>query len=203
MKIQKTKYLNQANVLYSSIIMIISILLIAFSGCSYSAQREAKMRKSIKQDNVHAILPKEKPAIEKKETPSIVEKEAPTVVKMEKFNGVYRIPVEINGSKMYFIFDTGASIISISETEVLFLIKQGMVSVKDVLGTENFADANGDISEGTIINLATVKIGDRTLRNIKASVVHNSIAPLLFGQSALEKFGKISIDNKRNEIVFE
>jgi aspartyl protease family protein len=31
-----------------------------------------------------------------------------TVVKMNKKNGVYEVPIEINGSKMFFIFDTGA-----------------------------------------------------------------------------------------------
>jgi aspartyl protease family protein len=126
-----------------------------------------------------------------------------TVVKMERINGVYQIPVEVNGVKMYFIFDTGASIISISETEANFLWKQGKLTRDDIKGTANFSDANGDISEGTIIILQTVKIGDRNLTNIEASVVHNLNAPLLFGQSALEKFGKISIDNNRGEITFE
>lgn len=126
-----------------------------------------------------------------------------TIVKMEKINGVYQIPVEVNDVKMYFIFDTGASIISISETEANFLWKQGKLSRNDILGTANFTDANGDISEGTIIVLRTIKIGDNILKNIEASVVHNQNAPLLFGQSALGKFGKISIDNNRAEITFE
>jgi aspartyl protease family protein len=126
-----------------------------------------------------------------------------TVVKMEKIGGVYQIPVLVNDVKMYFIFDTGASTISISETEAGFLWKQGKLTRKDIIGTANFSDANGDISEGTIILLKTIKIGRRTLNNVEASVVHNLNAPLLFGQSALGKFGKISIDNNKNEITFE
>jgi aspartyl protease family protein len=126
-----------------------------------------------------------------------------TILKMEKLNGVYQIPVYVNGIKMSFIFDTGASTISISETEAIFLYKQGTLSKENIKGTTNFIDANGDISEGTIIVLSSVKIGDRVLKNIEASVVHNLNAPLLFGQSALERFGKISIDNNRGEITFE
>jgi len=122
---------------------------------------------------------------------------------MEKRNGVYYIPVELNGSKMNFIFDTGAGIISISETEAIFLLKQGTLTKDDIIGTANFSDANGDITEGTIINLKTVKIGNVTLTNIQASVVPNSVAPLLLGQSAFEKFGKISIDYKKGEITLE
>ena len=79
-----------------------------------------------------------------------------TIVKMDKINGVFQIPVEVVGVQMYFIFDTGASIISISETEANFLWKQGKLTEDDIKGTASFSDANGDISEGTIIVLRTV-----------------------------------------------
>jgi len=126
-----------------------------------------------------------------------------TVVEMKKKDGINQIPVEICGAKMFFIFDTGAGMVSISAAEAIFLYKQGTLTDNDFLGTANFMDSNGDISEGTIINLKTVKIGDRTLTNIQASVVHNMQAPLLLGQTVLEEFGKISIDNKKSEITFE
>ena len=67
---------------------------------------------------------------------------------------------------MFFIFDTGASIISISETEANFLWKQGKLTKEDIRGTANFSDANGDISEGTIIILKTV------ILILSASVLH-------------------------------
>ena len=124
-------------------------------------------------------------------------------VKMEKQNGVYRIPVAINGVPMFFIFDTGAGLISISSTEALFLYKQGKLTSEDIVGKSNFIDANGDVSEGTIIVLRKVKIGNKVLTNVEASVVNNLNAPLLIGQSALEKFGKISIDYGKSEITFE
>ena len=53
------------------------------------------------------------------------------------------------------------------------------------------------------MKLKTVEIGNRTLYNVQASIVHNMQAPLLLGQSALNKFGKISIDYNKNEITFE
>jgi aspartyl protease family protein len=132
-----------------------------------------------------------------------VEDQEKNVVKIRKADGVWEIPTEINGVQMYFVFDTGAGLISISDAEALFLIKQGSLTRDDILGSANFYDANGDISEGTIINLKSVRIGSRLLENVEASVVHNLKAPLLMGQSALEKFGKISIDYGREEITFE
>jgi len=129
--------------------------------------------------------------------------ERKNIVPIEKINDVYQIRVAINGIPMHFIFDTGAGMISISETEALFLYKQGTLTSDDIKGTSNFSDANGGISEGTVINLKKVTIGSRTLQNVPASVVHNLQAPLLFGESALEQFGKVSIDYRLKEVTFE
>jgi aspartyl protease family protein len=124
------------------------------------------------------------------------------VVKMRRSGGVYFVPIMVNGVPMEFIFDTGASTISISATEALFLYKQGQLHDDDFVGTQKFVDATGRISEGTVIILRTVKIGDRMLRNVEASIVHSLEAPLLLGQSALQQFGNISIDYGREEITF-
>ena len=172
----------------TTLLILASVLLSGCSGCSKSEMKQRLSRKTDQLDSRN----EERPKLGVK-----------TIVKMDKINGVFQIPVEVVGVQMYFIFDTGASIISISETEANFLWKQGKLTEDDIKGTASFSDANGDISEGTIIVLRTVKIGDRVLKNIDASVVHNLNAPLLFGQSALGKFGKISIDNNKGEITFE
>lgn len=169
--------------------IILSFALTSCNGCSKSAQK-------LRNNKVESTSLKRERTVRERST-------GKTIIKMEKRNGVYYVPVELNGAKMAFIFDTGAGIISISETEANFLMKQGTLTEDDIKGTAKFSDANGDISEGTIINLKTVKIGNITLRDIKASVVHNSIAPLLLGQSAFEQFRKMSIDYKRGEITLE
>jgi aspartyl protease family protein len=122
---------------------------------------------------------------------------------MNKKNGVYFVPCKLNGVEMEFIFDTGASDITISLTEAMFLYKQGKLTDDDFLGTERYRIADGSIQEGTVIVLREVEIGNKKLKDIKASIVHNAKAPLLLGQSALSKFGKISIDYNKNELTFE
>ena len=174
--------------------LFISILIL-FSGCSgCSRSGRIKSKKSSDSSTVNTAP----------QSNNIKDNtDGATTIKMKRINGIYQIPVEVDGVPMSFIFDTGASSISISEVEALFLYKQGELSDSDVIGSSHFSDANGDISDGTIINLHTVKIGTRTLHNVEASVVHNLEAPLLFGQSALNQFGKISIDYKKGEITFE
>ena len=126
-----------------------------------------------------------------------------TSLKMEDNYGVKYVWIEINGLRLRFIFDTGASSICISSAEATVLYRQGTLKKEDILDIQYFQDATGNVSAGTRINLRTVKIGNRVLKNIEATVIDNDEAPLLLGQSALEKFGKISIDNKNNEIIFE
>ena len=104
---------------------------------------------------------------------------------------------------MEFIFDTGASDITMSLTEAKFLYKQGKLTEDDFRDKQRYQTADGSIHEGMVVILRTVKIGNRELRNVQASIMDNERAPLLLGQSALAAFGKISIDYKRNEITFE
>lgn len=126
-----------------------------------------------------------------------------TVVKFTQESGVLHIPVIVNGIEMYFIFDTGAGLISISQSVADNLYKQGKLRDSDFIGKGLFSDANGDITEGSIVNLSSVTIGNRKLNNIRACVTKGQNAPLLLGQSALQKFGKVSIDYNTNEITFE
>ena len=126
-----------------------------------------------------------------------------SIVKMKQKDGVYFIPCIINNTPMDFIFDTGASDITMSQTEALFLYKQGTLKDKDFIGTQKYQIANGQIEAGTVINLTKVQIGNRTLKNVRASIVHNNVAPLLLGQSALSQFGIISIDYRKEVIIFE
>ena len=115
--------------------------------------------------------------------------------------GTFEIPCDINGLALQMIFDTGASDVTISSVEANFMFKNGYLSEKDIKGKKYYQIANGQISEGTTITLREVKIGDAVLHNVDASVVKSQKAPLLLGQSAMERFGTITIDNQNNKLI--
>lgn len=123
-------------------------------------------------------------------------------VHMTKEGGVYLVPITVNGLSLRFIFDTGASSISLSSAEALVMLRQGKISKEDIVGQQQFQDATGGISVGTIIRLHTVEIGGLVLENVEATVVDNIQAPLLLGQTALSKFGKVTINYNNNTIEF-
>jgi len=107
--------------------------------------------------------------------------------------GVYTIPCKVNGLPLSFIFDTGASDVTISLTEALFMLKNGYLSNNDILGKASYQTADGNISEGTVINLKIIEIEGLVLNNVSASIVHQQNAPLLLGMSAIGKLGRIQL----------
>lgn len=123
-------------------------------------------------------------------------------VHMTKEGGVYLVPIRVNGLDLRFIFDTGASSISLSSAEALVMWRQGRITQEDVVGQQEFRDATGGLSVGTVIRLRSVEIGGIELNNVEASVVDNIQAPLLLGQTALSKFGKVTINYNNNTIEF-
>ncbi len=114
-----------------------------------------------------------------------------------KEGGVCKVKCSINGLPLHFIFDTGAADVSLSSVEASFMAKNDYLSSSDIIGKQNYMTADGNITEGTVVNLRDVKFGTLHLNNIKASVTRNQVAPLLLGQSVLSKLGKIEIDNDK------
>ena len=122
-------------------------------------------------------------------------------IKLEKEGRVYKTNCKVNGLKLLMFLDTGADQVTISALEAVFMLKNGYLSEKDILGNQYYQTASGDIKEGTKIILRTVEIGGVELRNVQATIVYSLEAPMLMGQSALSKLGNITIDYKNNTLT--
>lgn len=128
-----------------------------------------------------------------------------TVIQMEEYGGVYRIPCTVNGAKMKFIFDTGASNVCISMSMAEYLYDNDFISKDDILGTGTSAVADGRIVDHVIINIKDIEIAGNHLRNVQAIVIYGQNAPLLMGQSAIQKLGSIELNGSlltiRNDLA--
>jgi clan AA aspartic protease (TIGR02281 family) len=121
------------------------------------------------------------------------------VIMTNEGNGVYTIPCKVNGISLKFIFDTGASDVVISLSEARFMLKNGYLNSSDIVGTSYSQIANGQITENTKIILREIEIQGLKLYDVTASVIHELSAPLLLGQSAIQKLGKIQLNG--NELI--
>ncbi|MDE6696447.1 MAG: retroviral-like aspartic protease family protein [Muribaculaceae bacterium] len=135
----------------------------------------------------------------------IVSEDEATYEKVEvpftKEGGVTKVKCKINELPLHFVFDTGAADVTMSMVEANFMFKNDYIKPSDIIGSARYMDANGDISEGTIVNLRKVDFGGLELDNVRASVVRNQKAPLLLGQSVLGRLGKIEIDNPGQKLI--
>lgn len=123
------------------------------------------------------------------------------VIQMKREGGVSIVPCKVNGLNLSFIFDTGASDVTISLTEASFMLKNGYLRKEDIIGSEKYLDASGNITEGITINLREIEIEGLKLFNVKASIVKSLEAPLLLGQSALNKLGTVYLDLNKNQLT--
>ena len=119
------------------------------------------------------------------------------VVEMTPMGNVYSLPGKVNGLELNFIFDTGASDVCLSMAEAIFMIKNGYLVEEDFTGVSYSQIANGDIVENTTVLLREVEIAGIILHNVSASISHTLEAPLLLGQSAIQKLGPIQLDGNK------
>lgn len=109
-------------------------------------------------------------------------------------SGIYTIPCEINGLRLRFVFDTGASDVHLSLLDAAFMLKNGYISKDDFVGVNTYSMADGTLSENATVILKEIKIGNLYIKNIKACISSKINASLLLGQSAIKKLGKYTID---------
>ena len=119
------------------------------------------------------------------------------IVNMEQDGGVYRVPCSVNGVKMKFIFDTGASAVSLSKSMATYMEDNGNLKKSDYLGKSQSQIADGSVVSVDVVNLKDFEIGGLHLKNVVATVKDGQNVPLLMGQSAIEKLGRISIEGNR------
>lgn len=120
-----------------------------------------------------------------------------------RMGGVFVLPATINGtSTAYFIVDSGASNVQIPEELAEEMMRNGTLTEADSLGQRRFTLADGSGLQQRIVRLRSIKIGERTMENVMASVSPPRSKALL-GQSFLRRLSSWKIDNVRNSIEFE
>lgn len=121
----------------------------------------------------------------------------------DRASGLLYVDATLNGVQKRFIFDTGASTISINADLYRTLVNAGKISSADVVGNVNVVIASGNSVPGKVLRLRTVQLGNVTLKNVEAIVMPVNDAPLLIGQSIFSQFETVAIDYKNSKIKLE
>jgi aspartyl protease family protein len=117
-------------------------------------------------------------------------------IRMTRAGGVYTVPIKVNDVlDIHFVLDTGASDVVVSPQVALTLWQTGTVAESDFLGNRTYRLADGRTVISPRFRLRSLEIGGIKLRNVPASVSDSVEAPMLLGQSALERFGAYTVEN--------
>jgi clan AA aspartic protease (TIGR02281 family) len=128
-----------------------------------------------------------------------------SIINLVKDNdGIYEVPVVLNDVlKISFIFDSGASDACISSDVATTLIRTGTLRESDFIGTQKYEFANGDSASSKVFVLKKIQIGNKILSNVRVSIAKEINAPMLLGQSVMQRFGKFTIDNNNHTLIIE
>lgn len=119
-------------------------------------------------------------------------------------NGVYLVPVKLNNTlSIDFVLDLGASDVLISPDIFLVLYKAGTIHESDFIGTQIYQFADGTTAKSNVFNIESIVIGDKEIKNVRASISNSINTPLLLGQSALQKLNSYRIDNYKKLLIID
>ena len=125
-------------------------------------------------------------------------------IPLRQRSGVYEVMATLNSElKVYFVVDSGAADVTISESVAELLAKNESLTRTDIKGDAQYEIADGNKATGKIVNIKSMDIGGHTLYNVKAVVLKGVSVPLLLGQSALKQLVSWSINSKLSILEFK
>lgn len=116
-------------------------------------------------------------------------------------NLINTFTVNISNVSDEFMLDTGASGIVINANFLSKVRATGKLITS--VGTIQMRIANGSVVQGQVVRLKDFRVGNFYLAEIEVIVMPGASAPLLIGQTFFSNFGKMTIDNLKNELILE
>ena len=124
-------------------------------------------------------------------------------VPLKLVGGTFVVPVEINGAiTLDFVVDSGAADVSVPADVAGTLMRTKTLKSSDFIGSATYILADGSKSPSDTFIIRSLKIGDKTIENIRGSIAPVTASPLL-GQSFFQHFKSWSIDNSKRELLLE
>jgi peptidoglycan-associated lipoprotein len=109
----------------------------------------------------------------------------------------------ISGITETFRYDKKETSFFISAATALRLLKTGVIDKTDFEGDVAKIIGEGTIAEKAVFNIKEIRVGNKTIKNVQATVNSKIKTTILFGESTLLKFGAFTIDEKESLLIFQ
>ena len=122
--------------------------------------------------------------------------------KIQEKTGLYIIPVILNGFNEEFVYEDRASA-QVNSEKALQMLEDGIIGKDDFEGDITQILANNSIRNNSIFNIKELRIGAKTIQNVKFVVVQRQMSPLVLGRQIMQRIGSYTIDDNTLEITFD
>ncbi len=186
--------------------LIYLLLLLAFIAGSYGIARRPRLAQTAAQAGVWFVIFvggylafDNWDIIERATNPrqAILTTDTGTIVDVpRRRDGHYYMELEVNGTPLQFVVDTGATHMVLSQADAMAV----GIAPEDLVFTGRARTANGMVRTADV-RLATVGLGEISDRDVRAIVNEGQLDTSLLGMSYLQKFGKIEIERDRLRLI--
>jgi peptidoglycan-associated lipoprotein len=118
--------------------------------------------------------------------------------------GEIHVPCILNGYNLIFTLDSRErNALRISQEQALRLLTDGAINRNDFEGDAERILGAGTIADMAVFNIRELRIGDKILNDLKATVIHRQSEPIVIGENVLRQFGEYTINREKSQIIFK
>lgn len=116
--------------------------------------------------------------------------------------GFFIMPVTINGFTDEFVFED-RSTAQVSLEKALQMLNDGIIDKDDFEGDPNDILANNSIRNNSTFRIDELRIGSKTINDVRFIVMHRQTNPIVMGRETLTRIGDYTVNEAAKEITFK
>ncbi|NLN94864.1 MAG: OmpA family protein [Bacteroidales bacterium] len=118
--------------------------------------------------------------------------------------GEIYVPCILNRYNLIFTLNTNnKNDIELSLDQALKLLNDGAINRNDFEGDAEKIIGAGTIADKAVFTIRELRIGDKTVKDLKATINHRQSDPLSVGENILNQFGEFTINKENRQIIFK
>ena len=113
------------------------------------------------------------------------------------------LPCVVNEFNVDITLDEQDRGLFFSIDETLELLKNGAISKNDFSGDADKILANGSVQDKAVFVIAEIRLANKSIFDVEATVSQKIKVPVMMGESILKKFGDYTLDREKKQLIFK
>jgi peptidoglycan-associated lipoprotein len=113
------------------------------------------------------------------------------------------LPCIVNEFNLDITLDEQDRGLFFSVDQTLELLKNGAISKNDFSGDADKILANGSVQDKAVFVVAEIRLANKSIFDVEATVSQKIKVPVMMGESILKKFGAYTLDKDKKQLIFK